>query len=287
MSTTSPHTINVQAADFEREVIERSKEVPVVVDFWAEWCGPCRTLGPVLERLAVEYAGRFVLAKADVDQMPGIAAQFGASAIPAVFALRDGRIVDGFVGALPEPQIRTFLDGILPGPAELLAREAAQLSASDPDAAEAKYREAIAQAGARDAAPKIGLARLLLDRGRADEARAILDDLETRGYLEPEAERIKAELTLRQAAPATGSLDAARAEAAAHPDDLAARLRLAEALAAAGQHAEALEIALDLVERDRHGVGEEARKLMLAVFQVLPPDSPLVTDFRRRLSFVL
>src|SRR5690606_13109241 len=123
----------------------------------------------------------------------------------------------------------------------------------------------------------IGLARLDLARGRIEEGRGRIDALERRGFLEPEAETVKAELTLRRQGTESGGLEAARAAVDADPDDLQARFRLAEALAAAGQHAEALEIGLDLVERDRHGIGEEARKTMLAVFQVLPQDSPIAT----------
>lgn len=286
MSENNPQVIDVDSAGFEREVLERSRRVPVVVDLWAEWCGPCRMLGPLLEKLAGEYAGKFILAKVDTEKAPDIAAAFGVRSIPAVFGLRDGRVVDSFVGVQSESSIRAFLERLMPTPSEVLAIEAEALEASDPAAAEAKYREAVALAP-NESRARIGLARVLLDQGRGEESREILESLERRGFLEPEAERLKAELTLGEGARDAGGVESARAAVAAAPDDPRARLRLAEALAAAGQHREALEIGLDLVERDRKGVGEEARKLMLAIFQLLPPDSELATEYRRQLSFIL
>jgi putative thioredoxin len=287
MNTENPHIVATAAATFERDVIERSKEVPVVVDFWADWCQPCRLLAPVLEGLAEEYGGRFVLVKADAEAMPDVASAFGVRSIPAVYGLRNGEVVDGFVGVLSESSIREFLNRLLPNPAESLADEARRLEESDPEAAAGKYREALALEPDNPPAA-IGLARLALTAGRLDECGTLLDGLERRGYLEPEAEQLKGELILRRGMAGTGGdLEAARAAHAARPDDLRAALRMAEALAGAGQYAEALGLALGLVERDRRGLGEEARKLMLAIFQVLPADSELSTDYRRRLSIAL
>ena len=290
MSTTpseSPaRVVDATRATFEREVIERSKSVPVVVDFWAAWCAPCRMLGPVLERLAAEYDGRFVLVKADTEALGDVASAFGVRGIPAVFGLRDGKIVDTFTGVLPEQQIRHWLDRLLPTPAQRLALDAAALEGSDPDAAEAAYRAAL-ELEPRAVRAKIGLARVLEALGRLDEARAAILELEGRGFLEPEAEAVKARLALDAAAADAGDLASARLEADANPDSLDARFRLAEALAAAGEHEEALALCLDLVERDRKGVGERARQTMLALFNLLPPGDPLATEYRRKLSFVL
>ncbi|GIW86468.1 MAG: co-chaperone YbbN [Isosphaeraceae bacterium] len=277
--------MDVRPEEFERAVIERSREVPVVVDFWAPWCGPCRMLGPVLEKVAREYAGRFVLAKANSDTMPDIAAAFGVRGIPAVFGLRDGKVVDSFVGVIPESAIRAFVERLLPSQAERLVAEARALEGTDPGAAEVRYREAL-ESAPNDPAALTGLMRVLAGVGRIHEARKILDQLERRGYLEPEAERVKAEILLREAGAEAGRVEEAKAAVEAAPNDLHARFRLAEALAAAGRHAEALELALDLVERDRKGVGEDARKLMLAVFQVLG-DSDLAREYRRKLAFLL
>ncbi len=286
MSNDSPMTIEATPETFERDAIERSHEVPVLVDFWAEWCAPCRQLGPILEKLAGEYEGKFVLVKADTEALPDVATSFGVRSIPAVFALKDGQVVDGFVGAQPESVIRAFIDRLMPTPAEGLVASATKLESTDPDAAISGYREAIALAP-DDPRPRIKLGGFLLSQGRIDEASALIVELEGRGYLEPDAERLKAELTLHGQHLGAEGIGAARASFAAHPEDLGRRFELAEALAAAGEYPEALDLCLDLVERDRKGEGERARKTMIAIFQVLPADSELVNEYRRRLSFVL
>jgi putative thioredoxin len=282
----NPNIIETTEATFERDVIERSRDVPVVVDFWATWCQPCHQLGPILERLATESDGEFVLVKAETEQVPNVAAQLGVRSIPAVFAIKDGRVADSFVGLLPESAIRAWIERLLPTPAERKVAEARRLAATDPRAAESRYREAIALAPPSPAA-KIGLARLLLAQGRVAEAMAPIAELEARGFLEPEAERLKAELMLRAGADHAGELAPLRAEAAAHPEDLGLRFRLAEALAAAGEFADALELALSIVEGGPKDLRESARKLMVNLFQLLPVDSELAAEYRRKLSAAL
>jgi len=278
-------------ADFHRDVIERSGELPVVVDFWATWCGPCRTLGPTLEKLAAEADGKFLLVKAEVETNGGSAGQFRVDSIPAVFALRDGRVVDSFIGALGEAQLREWLDRIQPSVAERLRSEAAKIAATDPKAAEEKLREAIALEP-RDPVAKIALARLLLAQDRLADGERLLGELAERGFLEPEAERLQAELALRRGAVEAGTVEACRAELARSPDDRQAQWKLAQALAGqqtagANQHTEALELCLKLVALDRHGLGESARQLMVNLFQALGPDHELVSTYRRRLSSAL
>ena len=133
----------VNAPDFQDKVIERSRTLPVVVDFWAPWCGPCRQLGPLLERLTAEAGGAFALAKVNVDDNQHIAGEFGVDGIPAVFAVRDGEVVNSFVGLLPEPQPKAWLAGLVPTGADDAVKRAAELETSDPAAAEAAYREAV------------------------------------------------------------------------------------------------------------------------------------------------
>jgi putative thioredoxin len=285
-TTTSSFVIEATTENFEQEVIERSGSVPVVVDFWAAWCNPCRMLGPVLEKLAQEYDGKFVLAKVDTERDPELAGQLGVRSIPAVFAFRDGNAVDAFVGVQPESVIRTWIDRLLPAPAEVIAAEAGRLERTDPRAAEAKYNTALMLDSDLPAA-QLGLARIALEQGRFEDAQARIASLERRGYLEPEAERVNAELILRSQASQAGSVESVRAALAANPNDKDLKFQLAEALAAAGQYQQALELCLDLVEHDRKGIGEQARRTMIAIFQLLPPESELVAEYQRQLSVAL
>ncbi len=186
-ATSSP-VINVTAQNFERDVIERSLSVPVVIDFWATWCGPCRMLGPVLEKLASEYNGKFVLAKIDTDTESELALQFGVRSIPAVFAVRDGKAIDGFIGVQPESMIRTWIDGMLPTPAETLTADARQVEQSDPRSAEEKYKAALALEPELSTA-QIGLARIAMEQGRLDDARSGILELERAGILSPRPRR--------------------------------------------------------------------------------------------------
>ncbi len=285
-SSSPSHIVEATSETFAREVIERSSSVPVVVDFWAPWCGPCKLLSPILEKLADEYDGKFLLAKVDIDQNPDLAGQFGVRSIPAVYGVRDNTVVDAFVGVQPEAVIRTWIDRLLPTAAESLAEAAHHLESTDPRAAEAKYGQALElQADLPQA--QIGLARIALAQGQIEDAAARIAALERRGFLEPEGERLKATLMLQSQAVGANSIDAARSLVAAHPEDLKLKLALAESLAAAGQYAEALALCLELVERDRKGVGEQARQIMIAIFRLLPPGDELVTEYQRQLSLVL
>jgi putative thioredoxin len=278
--------IDATLSSFETEVLDRSRATPVVIDFWAAWCQPCLLLGPVLEKLAREYDGKFILAKVDTEREPELSAQFGVRSIPVVYGVRDGKVFDGFVGVQPEAAIRLWLDRLLPTPAEALAMEAARLELEDPSAAEARYHEAVAL-DPELAAARLGLARISFEQGRLEEAKSRIAELERRGFLEPEAEKLKAELTLKLHGGQEGGVEAARLALGADPDNLNLKLQLAEALAAAGRYPDALALCLELVERDRKGIGERARQTMVAIFQLLPADAELVTEYQRQLSLAL
>lgn len=286
MAERSTWIVETCEATFQQDVVERSREVLVVIDFWATWCQPCRLLGPILEKLAEEYQGRFVLIKANVDEMQMVAGSLGVQSIPAVFAVREGQIVDQFVGLLPEPQIQAWIDRLLPTEAENLTDQAEGLELHNPAAAEAKYRQAIELQPA-DAKARTGLARVLLAENRLDEAQTILDELAATGLLDTEGERLVAELQLRVEEKEIGGVPQAQAAAAADPANLALQLNLAKALSADSQFQESMDLALGLIEKDRAGVGEEARKLMVQIFHLLGPESELANEYRRKLTMIL
>ena len=254
--------VDVTDADFMETVVEESKRRPVVVDLWASWCGPCKTLGPILERVAEQHGGAFLLARLDVDANPYTAGQFGVQSIPTVIAFRDGAPVEGFVGAVPEPMVNEFVDRIMPSEADLVAKEAMEQEAEgDVADAERRYREALA-ADANSRAARLGLGRILADRGDHDEARQTLMPL----LPDADAEQLLSALevsswsTLREA----GTLPSAKR------------------LAAQGKWREALDGMLGALRDD-----PDARQAMLEVFAVLGDEDPLVPEYRRKLANAL
>jgi putative thioredoxin len=286
VSANSPWIIDTTTARFEADVIHASSERPIIVDFWAPWCQPCRQLGPILEKLANEYKGRFTLAKVNVDENQEVAAAFGVQSIPYVAAVRDGRLAAEFVGVYPEEKLREWLAPLLPSKAEELLKKGRALESSDAKAALAAYREAAELDPKLDAA-RVALARMLLKLNQDDECRKIIADLESRGYLEPEAEKVKSQLELRAAAAEAGPLDEARKAATAAPNDLALQLKLADALAVANRHEEALQICLSIVQQDKSALGGEAKNTMLRIFDTLGAGSDLVGIYRRKLATAL
>ena len=282
----SPHVINVTRATFQHDIIDKSMEVPVVIDFWAPWCAPCRQLAPILESLADEMAGKFVLAKVNTDEEPELAQAFRIESLPTVYALIQGQPVDQFTGLLSAEQAREWITRLLPSPAELLAQEGAKLEESDPKAAESKYRQALELMPDEDSL-KIRLAGVILKQGRLDECGSLLDELEKRGFLEPEAERLKSELDVRRAAAESGGVEIARKAAEAEPDNLKAQIQLADAYAASSQHRKALEICLAIVQKDFGDARAEAKSTMVKIFDMLGPASELTGEYRRKLATAL
>ena len=278
----SPWTIVPTTENFEAEVIERSMTTPVVVDFWATWCAPCLQLAPILDKLTAEFAGKFILAKVDTDKQPDLAAAFGVQSIPLVVIVKDGQIADGFQGVKSEAEVRAWIQKQMPSPTEQLVFAAAALEATAASEAEAKYREALALEPGHEGA-RIGLARVLCLREKYDEAQTIIEDLEKRGPLEPEAETLKAKIALHAAAEESGSVDAARQAVAANPKDYEAKIRLAEALASVGKNTEALDTCLEVIEDGTGPVRDKAKDAMVLILSTIT-DVQFTTVYRRKLA---
>lgn len=272
--------------NFEQVALQRSNDIPVLVDFWAPWCAPCRELTPRLERLCMESAGQLLLVKVNVEDEPRLAQYFGVQTIPAVFLLRNGQIADHFAGVQPEPTLRAWVARFLPTAAERLAAEALALESSDPSTAEMKYREALAESPKSDPV-KLAFARFLVRQHRNAEARALIEELEQRGFLEPEAEAIRDELDLRAAAAESGGVSQCRAALASQPGDPGLMLNLADALGAAQQFEEALELCLDVVKATQGSEREHARSTMVKLFHLLGNEAELVRVYRRKLATAL
>jgi putative thioredoxin len=275
--------IDIKTETFEADVVVRSQDCPVVVDFWAPWCGPCRELVPLLEKLAVEYDGKFILAKVNVDECPEIAGAFGVQSIPVVVAMQQGQPVNQFMGPMPEAELRKWFETFMPSPVDELLEQGRVLEESDSETAETKFRKAtLLDPDRADAA--IGLARVLLSRDHEQEVREIIGRLEARGYLEPEAERLKAQLELRDSAEESGGVQAARDAAAAAPDDLTLQVKLADALAVDRKFEESCEVCLAVIQKDKYGVGAEAKETMVRILDMVGPQSEFAGTYRRRLA---
>lgn len=282
----SPWVVEVTMDNFQQVVVDGSRARPVVLDFWAEWCGPCRRLAPLLERLAAEMNGAFLLGKVNTDEQPDLAQSFQIEGIPAVFAIRDGKMVNQFTGLLPEPELRQFLDslgGATPTePAEPTALErAAALEANDPTTAATAYRAMLATAP-DDPAARVGLARVLLAApGAEGEAAALITGGEF-GDFADEAKRLNAVVQLRAAPHTDADLSAARAAPGAE-----GKLALAKVLAARGEHEPALDALIAAAEDDQQLGRTAVREFMLKVFEVIGPQSDTAGDYRRRLQGLL
>ena len=280
MNNASQHVKDVTTSDFQQEVLLKSRDLPVLVDFWAEWCGPCKTLSPLLERLTDEADGAFELAKVDVDANQELSTQFMIQSIPTIVAIKNGREVDRFTGALPEASIRTFIEGILPTELDRMVDEArTALVAGDTAGAEHMLRQVLEMQSDHQEAGT-SLAALLIDRGDIDDGLIVL------GKLAPDAdvERLQAAARLRQSA----GDDISELEAAALEDsaDMDAQMNLAKALAARSEFEPALDKLLAVVARKGDG-REEARQAMVDIFEVLGNEHPLTATYRRQLATAL
>lgn len=287
--TANANAYDVSVADFEEKVIAASHRAPVLVDFWAAWCQPCRILKPVLEKLAAEYGGRFTLAKVNSDENQELAARWGVRGIPAVKAFVNGQMVDEFTGALPEAQVREFLARLIPSPAEPLRLEAMAAHArGDRATALRLLGEALDLDPANEAA-LLDSVEVHLAEGAVAEARQALDLIADRARDRARVESLQARLQL-SAAGGGADTDTLRARVAAAPADLDSRLALANTLALAQDYKGALENLMEIVRRDRKWKDEAGRKTMLTLFTLLgaqPEHEALVREYRIALARTL
>ncbi len=270
--------VTVTEMDFDREVLEYSRQRPVVVDFWAPWCGPCRIIGPILERLAVEAAGAFRLAKVNVDENPNLALRYGVRGIPTVKGFLNGQVVGEFVGALPEARIRDFLRKLAPSPTDLALEKAdSLLEMNDWRGAETVYREVLLQRPEL-AHARLGLAKALLMQGRAREALNLLRDF-------PASREYRA---AQMMLPLAEALVWAEEHPAGESDDpLEAMYRRALDLLRRGNVEAAMDGLLEIIRRDKHYRDDMPRKILLGIFEVLGQQHPLTKQYRRELSMAL
>jgi len=295
--SASPHIKDSGLATFAADVLEASKEVPVIVDFWAPWCGPCKQLGPMLEKAVTEADGAVRMVKVNIDENPEIAQQLRIQSIPTVFAFKDGQPVDGFMGALPESQIKAFVSGLTggghdhggPGHAEeVLAIAAEALAAGDINNAAQAYGHVL-QDDPGNPKAVAGLATCYLKSGDIERAKTTLQLVRPDGAADEAIRAAEAELKLLESANQAprGEVEVLKAKLAADANDHQARFDLALALDSGGDREAALTELLEIVRRDRKWNDDAARQHIVTLFEAMGPTDPRTLDARRKLSAIL
>lgn len=280
------HSYDTAADTFERDVVEASRRVPVLVDFWAPWCGPCRALTPILEKLAEEYQGKFLLAKINTDENPEISARHGIRGIPNVKAYLDGRLVDEFVGVLPESGVRQFIARMLPSPGVKLRRQAHEaVAAGDFETAESALRQALElDPGSTDIG--IDIAEVLVARQEFGAAEPFVEAVPEL-LRDERTRRLAAKIAFWKKGRDLPDLAVLRARVAADPAALAARRDLADRLVIEREYGGALDELLEVVRNGTEAERESARDAMVKVFSLAADQPDLVADYRRQLARAL
>ena len=279
---------------FMKDVIEESKRQPVLIDFWAEWCGPCKQLTPVLEKVVRAAKGKIKLAKMDIDKHPAIPGQMGIQSIPAVIAFVNGQPADGFMGAVPESQLNAFIEKLTkgvtapgePNIAEILQEAEAVLAEGDPAAAAQIYAEVL-QHDSTNIAALAGLAKCYVTTGAIEQAKQTISMVPESKRGDAVVKAVQASIDLAEKAKEAGPIDELRAKAAADPKDMQARLDLAMAYWAGNQRQEAIDELLAMIKADRKWNEDAARQQLLKFFEALGFTDPLAVDGRKRLSTIL
>ena len=283
--------IDTTTQTFAKDVLEESRHRPVLVDFWAPWCGPCRTLGPIIEKAVGETKGKVRLVKMNIDDHPAVAGQLGIQSIPAVIAFAGGRPVDGFVGALPESQVKAFIERVAgpAGPSDadaLVAEGEALLAAGDIAAAGDAFAAAI-QSEPESVAAITGLAKVLIANGEPAGARQTLAMIPEAARKDQRVAAVEAQLALAEQTASLGDAAALEAKVAADPNDAQARFDLALLLAAKGDRDGAVDRLLEIMKRNRSWEDEKARKQLLQFFEAWGPMDDATRAGRRKLSSIL
>ena len=283
----SSSVFEVSADNFDTEVLEKSQRVLVVADFWAAWCAPCRVLMPLLQKLAEEYQGQFLLAKIDTDKQQALAERWGIRSLPTVKLFKGGTVVDEFLGVLPESAVRAILDRHLPRPSDAL-REGARAAMQNGDRAQALASLQKALAADPDHLPvKLDLADLLIGSGDTDAAEKILKQLPFQQREDKPVKTLLARLEFARAASSASPAAELAKRIAANPNDLESRYLLGAALVASGDYAGALEHFFAIMKQDRRFNNDIGRRSLLGVFELLGNDHELTQQYRRKMAPLL